>query len=403
VQARISTEEHRERQRRTREAAAERGLDVVVAFSRGGGTHDRIADVLWLAGLATSQPFVPDAAGHWRAAGHVAVVLPVDMPATAVVDAAELQTAPVADSVVVADDPIAAAALAVADGLSSRGPGRVGVFGSDALPAAWWAALDGLIRGRRPNAALEPADELGLALRRVKSPAEQRLLRAAGRLGADAMGTALDAAVPGAREAEVAAGLFEHVVRDGGAVYDVVVSSGAASGTMGPSGGPAGAARWTTRQLARGDLLRIDAYGSLAGYLFDFARTTVVGDAPSAQQTELIAALRTSVAAGIEALRPGVRLSEVAQRCEHTLAASAHARRHGVPAPLLSGFWGHGLGLGFEPPWIGPAADEVVEAGWCLAIERRAAVPGLGGAQHEDDVLVMPDGPELLTGTAAAA
>jgi Xaa-Pro dipeptidase len=217
VQARISTEEHRERQRRTREAAAERGLDVVVAFSRGGGTHDRIADVLWLAGLATSQPFVPDAAGHWRAAGHVAVVLPVDMPATAVVDAAELQTAPVADSVVVADDPIAAAALAVADGLSSRGPGRVGVFGSDALPAAWWAALDGLIRGRRPNAALEPADELGLALRRVKSPAEQRLLRAAGRLGADAMGTALDAAVPGAREAEVAAGLFEHVVRDGGA------------------------------------------------------------------------------------------------------------------------------------------------------------------------------------------
>jgi len=35
----------------------------------------------------------------------------------------------------------------------------------------------------------------------------------------------------------------------------------------------------------------------------------------------------------------------------------------------------------------------------CLAIERRAAVDGLGGAQYEDDVLVGDDGPELLTRT----
>lgn len=383
-----------------REAAAERGLDVVVAFSRGGGTHDRIADVLWLAGLATTQPFVADVAGYWRAAGHVAVVLPVDGPATAVVDAEQLQTAPVADSVVVADDAIAAAALAVADGLSGRRAGRVGVLGSDALPAAWWAALGELVRGRRASAALEPADDLGLALRRIKSPAEQRLLRAAGRLGAGAMEAALDAAVPGARESEVAAALLEGVVREGGAVYDVAVSSGAASGTLGPSGGAAGAASWTTRPLADGELLRVDAYGSLGGYLFDFARTKVVGDAASGEQRELIDALRAGVAAGIEALRPGVRLSEVARRCEDALAASPHARRHGVPAHLMGGFWGHGLGLGFEPPWIGPTGDEVVEAGWCLAIERRAAVAGVGGAQHEDDVLVGPDGPELLTTTA---
>lgn len=383
-----------------REAAAERGLDVVVAFSRGGGTHDRIADVLWLAGLATTQPFVADVAGHWRAAGYVAVVLPVDGPTTAVVDAEQLQTAPVADSVVVADDAIAAAALAVVNGLSGRRAGRVGVLGSDALPAAWWAALDELVRGRRPSAALEPADDLGLALRRIKSPAGQRLLRAAGRLGAGAMAAALGAAVPGARESEVAAALLEGVVREGGAVYDVAVSSGPASGTLGPSGGAAGAASWTTRPLADGDLLRIDAYGSLGGYLFDFARTKVVGAAASDEQRELIEALRAGVTAGIEALRPGVRLCEVARRCEEALAASPHARRHGVPAHVMGGFWGHGLGLGFEPPWIGPAGDEVVEAGWCLAIERRAAVAGIGGAQYEDDVLVGQDGPELLTTTA---
>ena len=72
---------------------------------------------------------------------------------------------------------------------------------------------------------------------------------------------------------------------------------------------------------------------------------------------------------------------------------------HGVPAHTMGGFWGHGLGLGWEPPWLGPACNERLEPGMCLAIERRAAVDGLGGAQYEDDVLVGDDGPELLTRT----
>jgi Xaa-Pro aminopeptidase len=236
-----------------------------------------------------------------------------------------------------------------------------------------------------------------MALRRIKSPAEQRLLRAAGRLGARAMAAALDAAVPGSSEADVAATLIERVVREGGAVYDVMLSSGAASATLGPAGGMAGKAGWTNRRLAAGDLLRIDAYGSVAGYLFDFARSVVVGTAASDEQRELIDALRESVMAGIDALRPGAPLSEVVRACEDTLAASAHARRHGVPAHLMGGFWGHGLGLAFEPPWIGPDSRELVEPGLCLAIERRAAVAGLGGAQYEDDVLIGEDGAELLT------
>jgi Xaa-Pro aminopeptidase len=152
------------------------------------------------------------------------------------------------------------------------------------------------------------------------------------------MSEALDAAVPGNSEAEVAATLMQRVVREGGAVYDVVVSSGAASSMLGPPGGTAGAAGWTRRPLAAGDLLRIDAYGSVGGYLFDFARSVVVGDAASEEQIELIDAMRASVVAGIDALSPGVALSEVARACEDALAASAHARRHGVPRHLMGGF-----------------------------------------------------------------
>jgi ectoine hydrolase len=380
-------QEHRERQDRARSAAAERGLSALVSFSRSGGVHDRIADALWLTGLATPQPFVPDLPGHWRAAGHVVVVVLVDGPVTAVVESEELRSSAVADEVVVSSDAVAAVARVVPP------RGRVGVLGADAVPFAWWAALAELVR----PASLEAADDLGLALRRIKSPAEQDLLRAAGRLGGRAMTAALDAAVPGTSEAEVAAALIGCVVRGGGAVYDVAVSSGPTSVTLAPAGGVAGAAAWTTRPLVAGDLLRIDAYGSVGGYLFDFARSVVVGGAASDEQLELIDALRESVVAGIHALRPGVPLAEVARACEDALAASAHARRHGVPAHLMHGLWGHGLGLGFEPPWVGPDSAEVVEPGWCLAIERRAAVAGLGGAQYEDDVLIGADGAEVLT------
>jgi Xaa-Pro aminopeptidase len=372
--------EYAERQERARAAAAARGLSALVAFSRGGGTHDRLADALWLVGLATAQPFVPDLAGHWRATGHVAVVVPVEGPVTAVVESEELAAAAMAERVIVADDLIEATARLLPE------RSRIGVLGADVLPHAWWTALgDGL----------EPADDLHL--RRVKSPAERDLLRAAGRLGSEAMSAALAAAAPGATEADVAATFAEHVIRHGGALYDIVISSGPGSTALGPHDRPGG---WTTRALAAGELLRIDAYGSVDGYLFDFARTVVVGGEASAEQEALIAALREAVRAGIEALRPGAQLRDIARACEDALAASDHAQRHGVPDHLMGGFWGHGLGLAFEPPWIGPDSAEVIEPGWCLAIERRAAVPGLGGAQWEDDVLVGPDGAEVLTGAS---
>jgi Xaa-Pro dipeptidase len=393
----ITAPEYLERQRRVAGAAADRGLDALVVLSRG--SHDRVADALWLTGVATPQPFVPDLAGHWRAAGHVAVVVARDGTVTVVVESEEVGGRAVADQVVVAGDVIAAVAGVVGRMIGSRRRARIGVVGCDAFPAIWWTALEQLVHGDCPDATLEPADDLQAQLRQTKSVAEQRLLRAAGRLGGRAMSAALKAAVPGGREADVAAALFREVVQGGGAVYDVVVSSGAASITLGPDGGAAGAAHWTSRELRHGDLLRIDAYGSVSGYLFDFARTVVVGGSPSDAQQELIDALRTSVEAGIATLRPGVAVAAVAQACEAALASSAHARRHGVPGHIMDGFWGHGLGLSFEAPLIGPASRELVQSGWCLAIERRAAVPGLGGAQYEDNVLIGPHGAELLTET----
>ena len=102
---------------------------------------------------------MPDQPGHWRGAGHVAVVVPVDGPCTAIVEADELQTRPVVDDIVVAADVIAAAGDALVGALGPAAS-RVGVLGSDAVPAPWSMSLDAMLRTGGRRAAFEAADDL---------------------------------------------------------------------------------------------------------------------------------------------------------------------------------------------------------------------------------------------------
>jgi hypothetical protein len=74
----IERTEYDARQAAARELARERGFSALVAWSRGGSTQDHYADVYYLTGFYTHQPFIPDESGRWRAHGHTALVLPVD-------------------------------------------------------------------------------------------------------------------------------------------------------------------------------------------------------------------------------------------------------------------------------------------------------------------------------------
>src|SRR4051794_22614831 len=56
---RITPDEFRDRQRRARELAAQRGLAGILVWSRGGHTTDRFYDVQWLAGYTSQFPFIP--------------------------------------------------------------------------------------------------------------------------------------------------------------------------------------------------------------------------------------------------------------------------------------------------------------------------------------------------------
>ena len=249
-----------------------------------------------------------------------------------------------ADEVVVSEDVIAAA-------VRGRVPSRRRARRATPCPAS-----GGRCWTMEPSCSSRPTTSAS-ALRRRKSPAERELLRAAGRLGRPAMAAALDGAmagrVRGARSRRRSSRASSRRAARSTTWSSRPDPPRARSGPRAAAPAPAG---WTTRRLAAGELLRIDAYGSVGGYLFDFARSTVVGGTPRRSSATLIEALRDAVPAGIEGCSAGVPLADVAARCETCSPRSAHALRHGVPAHMMGGFWGHGLGVGWEPPWIGSRA-----------------------------------------------
>lgn len=115
----IERTEYDARQAAARKLARERGFSALVAWSRGGSTQDHYADVYYLTGFYTHQPFIPDEPGRWRAHGHTALVLPLDEPGTLLLDMTELQ-----------DPKPAADRVRFAENLVESLPGRSGLMRS---------------------------------------------------------------------------------------------------------------------------------------------------------------------------------------------------------------------------------------------------------------------------------
>lgn len=383
---RIAPEEFRERQERLRAMARERGLAGVLAWSRGATTQDQYADVFYLSNFYSHYPAVPDAEGRWRAKGHMGLVVPADGPVTLVTDLASYRDdLTVVDGADISQDVVGAAARAIGRDV---GDGPIAVLGGAAMSWKWLRALEAELGPRFVD-----GDALGPALRLVKSPAEQELLRAAGRVGVRGVEAVMEASVPGATEAEVAAAGFEAVLAAGGMVYGISLSTGPYAHSYAQSQ----PAPFDPRRVLReGDMARVDFYGSVDGYLFDFGRSRVVGRAPDAAQRELIDAGRDSVLAGVAAVRPGATLGDVARACSEVFAASAFATSGRGLAPEFES-WGHSLGLNWEAPYVDAGSDVEIVPGMCLAVEKRTALPGVGGATYEENLLVTADGHELLS------
>lgn len=360
-------------------------------WSRGGGPIDQSADLVYLANFYTQQPFIAEHVGIGTARCHGALVLPVDGPAVLVVDIPWWRR-----DLVVADDvrPGNEVIDLVADALRSTGlhGRRVGVVGFSMMTAA---AYVGFASAAAPT-ELVRTDDVIEKLRIHKSPAEVRAMRAALALGSAAVRAAFDVIRPGVTEADAAAEVAYIVAKAGGANYDSPCCSGPNSHFFSWARMPSWDAR---RPLEPGDAFHMDSYGAFGGYYWDFGRVRVAGDDPSPVQRQMMDANIAIVHAVCDAIRPGVRT------CDAYAAGAAVAVEHPIWVELAEeegeteGFpaFGHGIGVGFEGPWIAPTDETVFEPRMAIAVETLFGRADVGGTFFEENGVVTEEGFEVLS------
>lgn len=245
-----------------------------------------------------------------------------------------------------------------------------------------YAVHQGLTRAL-PHATFAPASALVARLRAIKSEAELERIRKAmhaTQAGAQAM---VDAIRPGITERQLAALAKEAALAAGGDYIDFLIVGAAENGAI-VHGIPSDYA------LKDGDIIRFDLGAVYDSYAGDFARTYVVGNAPSERDAMHYAAVRAAVEAGIEAVRPGVTAGQV---YDAMLAAG-----QAIDPDLKREHAGHGMGLEVhEEPMIYKGSEFVLEPGMVVMIECGRYILGQAGYQLEDLVLVTENGYELMT------
>ncbi len=93
----------------------------------------------------------------------------------------------------------------------------------------------------------------------------------------------------------------------------------------------------------------------------------------------------------LRTLRPGIAAKTVDEAARSVIAQAGFGEffTHGL---------GHGIGLEIhEAPFLKAGNDTILQPGMVVTIEPGIYLPGWGGVRIEDDVLVTPDGCEMLT------
>jgi Xaa-Pro aminopeptidase len=125
-------------------------------------------------------------------------------------------------------------------------------------------------------------------------------------------------------------------------------------------------------------------------YHSDLTRVLVTGKL-SPQLEKLYGVVFSAQRMAITAIRPGAIMKEVDAAARKVIESAGHGKEfnHGL---------GHGIGLAVhEQPRLAPDQDRPLAAGMVLTVEPGIYLPGWGGVRIEDDVLVTPDGCEVLT------
>ncbi|MCU4799246.1 M24 family metallopeptidase [Halobacteria archaeon HArc-gm2] len=264
--------------------------------------------------------------------------------------------------------------------------GRVGLE----MDASYFTAKSYVrLEQQLPDAELVDADLLVNWVRVKKSERELEYMRQAARISENAMRAGLDAIEAGVPEYEVAAEIYDALIRgtdEYGGDYPAIVP-------LMPSGEHTDTPHltWTDREFAEGDPVIIELSGCRHRYHSPLARTTFVGDPPEKmQQTAEIVV--EGIDAALDAAEPGVTCEAVERAWRETIAEHDIEKEDRI---------GYSMGLGYPPDWgehtasLRPGDETVLEEDMTFHM-----IPGIWtgdvGVEISETFHVTSDGAETL-------
>ncbi|MFO8036644.1 MAG: Xaa-Pro peptidase family protein [Anaerolineales bacterium] len=249
------------------------------------------------------------------------------------------------------------------------------------------AFLVDLFRSVNQQLELVPSDPVMDPLRMIKDPEEIELMKEAQKIASIGMDKAREMVEPGVTGHDIATEVLYEMMKNGaeGTSTPMHINTGIRSCWI--------HGKVDDEPIKEGDFVVIDLTPQYHGYCANLARTFVAGE-PSQKQQELIDVYKEMLQATKEALKPGVKVSDIDQIGKEICAD------HGMADYHLNGI-SHGIGLRFEETpasTIIPAHKKVAyQENMTVTIGHTVlAIPGFGGVRFEDIYLVTSDGCQIL-------
>jgi Xaa-Pro dipeptidase len=275
-----------------------------------------------------------------------------------------------------ADDPMEVLADIIKDlGVAE---GRIGLE-MDAIPADRWEDL----KRHLPRARWEHGSKAFQHARMIKTPVELEKLRKAAKIADRAQAEAHLFVKVGVTEREIYRHIVDQVIAQGAdRVLMVQVAAGGRSTYSNPTPGNC--------RFKSGDIVKVDTFVQVGGYLSDTGRAFVVKEASQIQR-DVWARMQEAQAAILSKVKPGTSTREVWEVFVNTF------KKYSMEPAMR--FLGHGLGLSLhEEPFVTAQTDTALREGMVFAIEPvYNTKDGKMGFHLEDNVIVTKDGVENMT------
>lgn len=220
---------------------------------------------------------------------------------------------------------------------------------------------------------------------RVKSAAEIKSISQAAQIASTAYERMLGMLKPGMTEHQVSTFLAS-TTRELGSekdAFDIIVVAGVRSAM--PHG------RASSAVIKSGDVVTVDFGCCVNGLYSDMTRTFCVGS-PGKRVMEVFGVLYDAHLTALDAAVSGVSASDLDKAARTVIERAGYGEyfRHSL---------GHGLGYEVhENPRVSSAnKGETIPSNCVITIEPGIYLPGKFGMRIEDDVVVTPNGPQILT------